>query len=145
MRDLTRDLLGETALDETLDPEGWRAEWEVLLRRRKSVLFILAAVVLLGVFYTSPWAWVIYFAILAAYSALWGVRMGLIVGASFCIWFIVGIQGWLSPTSTAYEAIGLWCVASLFLLVVWKADDVHLLHGRWANGDREAPQPGSTP
>lgn len=122
-------------LDETFSPHGWREEAQVFYRQRKSVWFVLAIMVTLSAFWTNPWAWVAFFAVLAGYSALAGVRIGVVVGVSFAAWFVVGIERWAYPGSTFYRAAGLWCIATLFLLVVWKADGVHRLRDRTGGPD----------
>lgn len=120
---------------QTFTRSGWRDELEVYYRERKSVWFVLALMIAMGAFWTSPWAWVGFFCILATYSAFAMVRIGVVVGVSFAAWFVIGIEAahlpqFLWPNGTFYRAYGLWCIATLFLLVVWKADGVHKLRDR---------------
>lgn len=123
-------------LDETFGRAGWRHEAEVFYRQRKSVWLVLALMIGLSAFWDNVWAWVAFFGIMAIYSAWAGVRIGVVVGVSFALWFLAGIERWLSPGSTGYRALGLWCIATLFLLVVWKADGVpHRLLDRHGGQD----------
>lgn len=115
---------------ETFRPSGWREEADVFYRQRKSVWFVLAVMITLSAFWTNQWAWPLFFLTLAIYSALAGVRIGVVCGLSFALWFFVGIERWITPGSSVYRLAGLWCIATLFLLVVWKADGVHRLRDR---------------
>lgn len=111
---------------------GWKLELEGFYRQRKSVAFVLAAMIAMSAFWDNPWTWVVYFGVMAVYSILAGVRIGAICGVSFCIWFIEGIEArhlphWMWPGHAFYQTVGLWCIATLFLLVVWKADGVETI------------------
>jgi hypothetical protein len=119
-------------LQETFRASGWREELDVYYRMRRSVWGVLALMIVMSAFWTRPSAWVVFFLILAAYSALAQVRMGVICGLSFALWFFAGIEGWLRPGTVENRVLGLWCIATLFLLVVWKADGVHRLRDRRA-------------
>lgn len=113
--------------DETFRRSGWRDEAAVFYRQRKSIWFVLAVMVAMSSFWTNQWAWVAFFLVLAVYSAWVGVRIGVLCGASFAIWFVAGIERWATPGTTLNRALGLWCIATLFLVVVWKADGVERL------------------
>lgn len=132
MQELRRQY-GKGQLDETFKRSSWREEAEVFYRQRKSIWFVLALMVAMSAFWDNQWAWVFFFLILAVYSAWCGVRIGVVCGLSFTVWFVVGIEGWASPGTAVYRALGLWCIATLFLLVVWKADGVYQI-GRRATG-----------
>lgn len=125
-------------LDDTFQASGWREELDVFYRQRKSVWFVLAVMVVMSAFWTSPWAWVVFFSILAGYSALAGVRIGVVCGASWAVWFFLLIERWVNIGGWPFRAYGLWCIATLFLLVVWKADGVHRLRDR-GGGAPNAP------
>lgn len=129
-------------LDEMFSRKGWRGELDTFYRQRKSVWFVLALMIAMSAFWTNVWAWVAFFAILALYSTGVGVRMGMIVGISFCIWFLEGIEAAhlpaaMQPGHWIYRAVGLWCISTLFLLVVWKADGVHQLRLHKEAGTRD--------
>lgn len=118
--------------EQSFGRKGWRDELDIYYRQRKSVWFVLAVIIVMSAFWDNPWTWVVYFGLMAGYSALAGIRIGVISGLSFCVWFIEGIEArhlphWLWPGRVAYQTVGLWCVATLFLLVVWKADGVEQL------------------
>lgn len=116
-------------LSDTFNTRGWRDEVDVYYRQRKSVWFVLAAMIALSAFWTQSWAWVAFLLVLAVYSALVGVRMGLVAGVSWAAWFVLLIEEWWAFDGWAFRAYGLWCIATMFLLVVWKADGVHQLRG----------------
>lgn len=124
-----------TQLDETFRPGGWREEAEVFYRQRKSVWFTLAVMIGLSAFWTNTWAYVAFFGILALYSAVAGVRIGVVCGLSFSAWFLLSHLGWIAPGTTENRVAGLWSIATLFLLVVWKADGVHRLRDRYGGAD----------
>lgn len=109
---------------DTFSYKGWKSEIEVVKRQRKSVWFMISALVAMAAFWTSPWAWIAFFSIMAIYSVAVNVRIGFLCGASFALWFLVGIEGWVLPNTTLSQAIGLWCIGTLFLVVVWKGDQV---------------------
>lgn len=129
---MARRAYDRTDLDETFSAKGWRSELDVYYRQRKSVWFVLAALIAMSAFWTSPWAWVAFFLTLAGYSALVGVRMGVVCGVSWATWFVLLIEQWVYIGGWGYRAFGLWCIGTLFLLVVWKADGVHQLRDRAA-------------
>lgn len=108
----------------TFSETGWKSEYEVLKRQRKSVYFVMSALVIMAAFWTSLWAWVIFFGVMALYSLAVGVRIAFICGLSFSLWFLAGIEGWIVPLTWQNQVAGLWCIGTLFLLVVWKADAV---------------------
>lgn len=115
---------------QTFKRSALREELDTYYRMRRSVWFVIALMVAMSAFWTTPWAWVGFFLILATYSAWACVRMGFVCGVSFAGWFLLGLQQWIHPGTTLYRVIGLWCIATLFLLVVWKADGVHRLRDR---------------
>lgn len=122
---MARRVLADTVdrVEETFRPSGWRDELVTFYEQRRSVWFVLAVMVGMSAFWTSTWAYVAFFAILAGYSAFQGVRIGFLCGASFALWFTATQQGWITPGSTLNRIVGLWCIATLFLLVVWKAGE----------------------
>lgn len=118
-----KELRKRSEFDDTFSRGAWRQEAAVFYRQRQSIWFVLAVMIGLSAFWDDPWAYVAFFGILALYSAYEGVRIGFVCGASWALWFLVGLQGWVSPGSVPYRVAGLWCIATLFLLVVWKADE----------------------
>lgn len=111
---------------ETFSQRGWKSEWEVLKRQQKSVWFVIAALIVLAGFWTNLWAWVVFFSVLAIYSAFQRIRIAFVCGASFALWFAASIEGWIVPLTWQNQVAGLWCIGMLFLVVVWKADAVAL-------------------
>lgn len=136
---MARRAYERTQLDETFRAGGWREEADTFYRQRKSVWFVLACMIGLSAFWTNPWAYVAFFSMLALYSAVAGVRIGVVCGLSFTLWFLGIRLGWLPPGSTENRVAGLWAIATLFLLVVWKADGVHRLRDRYGGRDANAP------
>lgn len=118
-----RKTVRSNALD-TFSETGWRKEYEVLKRQRKSVAFVMSTLIIMAAFWTSLWAWIIFFGVMALYSLAVGVRIGFICGLSFSLWFLASIEGWIVPLTWQNQVAGLWCIGTLFLLVVWKADAV---------------------
>lgn len=114
-------------LRDTLRASYWREEFVALWHQRNSVMFVMAAMIVMAAFWTNTWAWAVFFFVLALYSALSGVRMGIICGLSFCLWFVAGLEGWIRPLTWQNQAAGLWCIAALFLLVIAKADALEQL------------------
>lgn len=112
-----------THMKEIFSSKGWRSELDVYNRQHRSVWFLLALMIVMSIWFTNPKAWIVFFGLMAAYSAVKGVRIGFVSGVSFSIWFAAGIYGWVMPGTTINRVIGLWCIATLFLLVVWKADE----------------------
>lgn len=128
MRDMRRRY---EEMEHTLSPQGWKEELEVAYRQRRSVIFVIAIMIMMAAFWTSMWIWVIFFAILGLYSLAAGVRIGMVCGLSFSIWFLCTIEHWIKPLTWQNQVAGLWCIATLFLVIVWKADGVaqlKLLH-----------------
>lgn len=115
---------------DTLGWAGWREEGRVLYRQRRSAFFVLALVIVISAFWTNPWAYVGFFAILALYSLFVRVRIGFLCGTSFAVWFTMSRMGWVTPGGTAARAFGMWAIAMLFFLVIWKADGVQQLRDR---------------
>jgi hypothetical protein len=114
-------------MEETFRPSGWRDEARMFYEQRRSVWLVLAVMIAMSAFWTNTWAYVAFFAVLALYSAVQGVRIGFVCGASFALWFFLGHMGWIEPGSTLNRIFGLWAIASLFLLVVWKAGEKNRL------------------
>lgn len=110
----------------TFSESGWKSEWEVLKRQQKSVWFVIAGLITLAAFWTNLWAWVVFFSVLAAYSALNKIRIGFICGLSFALWFAASIEGLIVPLTWQNQVAGLWCIGTLFLVIIWKADAVQL-------------------
>lgn len=128
MRDMRRRY---EEMEHTLSPQGWKEELEVAYRQRRSVIFVIAIMIMMAAFWTSTWIWVIFFAVLGLYSLAAGVRIGMVCGLSFSIWFLCTIEHWIKPLTWQNQVAGLWCIATLFLVIVWKADGVaqlKLLH-----------------
>lgn len=119
--------VGHDRMRFTFGGVGFREEAAIFYKQRKSVCFVLACMIALAAFWTNIWVWVIFFGIMAAYSAYTGVRIGVVVGASFSIWFLAGIEKWIRPETWQNQVAGLWCIATLFLLVVRAAGVVQ--HG----------------
>lgn len=118
---------GQQRMEFTFGRGGWREELGIFYKQRKSVCIVLALMILLAAFWTNIWVWVIYFTVMALYSAYTGVRIGVVVGISFALWFLAGIEKWIVPETTANQVAGLWCIATLFLLIVRAAGVVQ--HG----------------
>lgn len=111
-------------IEENFGLRGWKKELDVFYRQRKSVIFVFALMVFMAAFWTSFWVWTVFFGVMAAYSLLVGVRIGFVCGLSFAIWFLALREWplWFLKHQTIGQVIGLWCLATLFLLVVWKHD-----------------------
>lgn len=111
-------------IEDNFGAKGWKSELEVFYRQRTSVIFVIALMIVMGAFWTSFWVWSVFFAMMAAYSLLVGVRIGFVCGLSFAVWFLALREWplWFFHHKTLSQVIGLWCLATLFLLVVWKAD-----------------------
>lgn len=118
---------GQDRMELTFGRAGFKEELGIFYKQRKSVCFVLACMLVMAAFWTSTWAWVIFFGVMAAYSAFAGVRVGVVVGLSFSLWFIGGIEHWIRPLTWQNQVAGLWCIATLFLLVVRAAGVVQ--HG----------------
>lgn len=129
MRDMMRRNYdaGQDRMEYTFGKAGWREEAAIFYKQRKDVCFLLALMVLLASFWTNTWVWVIFFAIMAAYSAFCGVRIGVICGLSLALWFLASLEGWIKPLTWQNQAAGIWCIATIFLLVVRAAGVVQ--HG----------------
>lgn len=119
---------------------GFKEEATLFYKQRKSVCFVLACMIGLAAFWTNLWVWVIFFGIMALYSAYTGVRVGVVVGVSFSFWFAAGILNWIKPETWQNQVAGLWCIATLFLLVVRAAGVVQ--HGVFIPNPEEV-DPGS--
>jgi hypothetical protein len=126
---MARRVIRDSHLDETFARGAWREEAATFYRQRVSIWFVLAVMIGMSAFWTNPWAFTAFFAIFAAYSAWVGVRIGVLCGLSFALWFVALREGWVHPLDTANRVAGLWCIATLFLLVVWKHDGVEQ-HGK---------------
>lgn len=109
-----------------INKEGWKVELEVAYRQRRSVIFVIAGLVAMAAFWDNTWTWAAFFSVLAIYALLAGVRIGFICGLSFAIWFTALAEWpvWFFNHHTISQAIGLWCIATLFFVVVWKKDGV---------------------
>lgn len=129
MRDMMRRRYdaGQDRMEYTFGSGGWKEEAAIFYKQRKSVCFVLALMIVMAAFWTNSWVWVIFFGIMAAYSAWCGVRIGVIAGVSFSLWFLAGIEGWIVPLTWQNQVAGLWCIAMIFLLVVRAAGVVQ--HG----------------
>jgi hypothetical protein len=105
-----------------VEGHNWRDDFAVFSRQRTSLLFLLAGMILLATFWTDRWAWVIFFVGVALYSAWLRAPLGVLAGSCFALWFMARDQGWTQYNDSIDFALGLLCIASLFLLVVWGAD-----------------------
>lgn len=111
-------------LEYTLSPQGWRDELDVAYRQRRSIIFVIAGMIVMQTFWSSSWAWVVFFAVLGVYSLLAGVRIGAISGFSFAAWFATSRAWpiWYFHHENIRQAIALWCISTFALVIVWKKD-----------------------
>lgn len=136
--------VGQDRMEFTFGRGGFKEEVGIFYKQRKSVCFVLALMIVMAAFWTNVWVWVVFFAIMAMYSAYNGVRIGVVVGVSFALWFLAGIEGWIVPLTWQNQVTGLWCIATLFLLVVRAAGVVQ--HGVFVpEVEEEADADAGTP
>jgi hypothetical protein len=112
-------------IEENFGAKGWKEELKVINRQRKSVFLVFALMIVMAAFWENFWTWTVFFSAMALYSLFVGVRIGFVCGVSFAIWFLA-LREWpiyFAQHKTFSQVIGLWCLGTLFLLVVWKADE----------------------
>lgn len=111
-------------LEETFSPQGWRDEWHAAYRQRKSIICVIAGMVAMQAFWNSSWTWVVFFFLLGVYSALAGIRIGMLCCFSFTIWFFTSRQWpvWYYHHEAIRQGMALWCIATLAFVIVWKKD-----------------------
>lgn len=111
-------------LRKTTDRRGWRCEWRVAMRHRRALIMLLSALIVGATFLpASNWFTAACFGALAVYSALYGVRLGVLAAGLFAVRTALVAAHVNERHSSRDQLIVIALIGALGMLIIWRSDD----------------------